>query len=65
MSNYLKDLKDSRLLFRTFCDGLMYGLFFYHGENLHRVASIKGLGDTINGVYPIRNVSHVFVQYQI
>ena len=54
MSNYLKDLEDSRLLFRTFCDGLMYGMFFYHGENLHRVASIEGLGDTVNGVYPIK-----------
>ena len=54
MSNYLKDLEDSRLLFKTFCDGLMYGIFFYHGETLHRVASIEGLGDTVNGVYPIR-----------
>lgn len=54
MSNYLKDLEDSRLLFRTFCDGLMYGMFFYHGENLHRVTSIEGLKETVNGVYPIK-----------
>lgn len=54
MSNYLKDLEDSRLLFRTFCDGLMYGMFFYHGETLHRVTSIEGLDDTVNGVYPIK-----------
>jgi len=54
MSNYLKDLEDSRLLFKTFCDGLMYGLFFYHGETLHRVVSIEGLDDTVNGAYPIK-----------
>lgn len=54
MSNYLKDLEDSRLLFKTFCDGLMYGLFFYHGETLHRVVSIEGLDDTVNGTYPIK-----------
>lgn len=54
MSNYLKDLEDSRLLFKTFCDGLMYGMYFYHGETLHRVTSINGLDDTVNGVYPIR-----------
>ena len=54
MSNYLKDLEDSRLLFKTFCDGLMYGLFFYHGETLHRVTSIEGLDETVNGVYPIK-----------
>ena len=54
MSNYLKDLEDSRLLFKTFCDGLMYGMFFYHGETLHRVVSIEGLDDTVNGAYPIK-----------
>lgn len=54
MSNYLKDLEDSRLLFKTFCDGLMYGMFFYHGEALHRVTSIEGLDETVNGVYPIK-----------
>lgn len=54
MSNYLKDLENSRLLFKTFCNGLMYGMFFYHGENLHRVASIEGLDDTVNGAYPIK-----------
>lgn len=53
-SNYRKDLEDSRLLFRTFCDGLMYGMFFYHEENLDRVVSIEGLEETVNGVYPIK-----------
>lgn len=53
MSNYLKDLEDSRLLFKTFCDGLMYGMFFYHGATLHRVVSIERLDGTINGIYSI------------
>lgn len=29
-------------------------MFFYHRETLHRVASIEGLDDTVNGAYPIK-----------